>query len=256
MKKFKISAVSYLNTKPFLEGMEQSGFLNRVDLSLDIPSVCAKKLLDGTVDIGLVPVAIIPLLRESHIITDYCIGAVGPVKSVLLYSDVPLEEIRSVLLDNQSRTSVALVKIICKYLWKIDPQWTLVKDGYEQDIKGEVAGVVIGDRTFALRDTFKYTFDLAEAWKALTGLPFVFACWVSNTPIDAETERLFNEALRLGVGQTEAVAARYADKFPAGSDIKGYLGTSISYTLDAQKRKGLQRFLELLAETNKSLASA
>jgi chorismate dehydratase len=194
-------------------------------------------------------------LKESHIITDYCIGADGPVKSVLLYSDVPLNEIRSVMLDNQSRTSIALVKILCKYLWKIDPEWTMVRDGYETDIRGEVAGVVIGDRTFGLRNKFRYTFDLSEAWKTLTGLPFVFACWVSNKPIDTETEHLFNDALRLGVGLTDEVAKKFRDNFPSGSDIQGYLGSSISFNLDVEKRKGLKRFLELLATMNTSLAS-
>ncbi len=250
MDKLRISAVSYLNTKPFLEGMGQSGFLEKVDLSLDIPSLCASKLLEGSVDIGLVPVAVIPLLKEAHIITNYCIGAEGPVRSVLLYSDVPLKEIKSVLLDNQSRTSVTLVKILCKYLWKIHPVWTLVKDGYEQDIGGDVAGVVIGDRTFGLKNKFRYAFDLAEAWKTLTGLPFVFACWVSNKPIDPETERLFNEALGLGVQRAAVVAERYENQFPAGSNIREYLTQNISFHLDEPKRQGLQRFLELLSTIN------
>jgi chorismate dehydratase len=246
-QKLKVSAVSYLNTRPFISGMEKSGFVNEIDLSLDIPSLCAAKLLDGRVDVGLIPVAVIPLLKESHIITDFCIGANGPVRSVLLYSQVPLEEISEILLDNQSRTSVALVKILAKELWKIDPKYTLATDGYEAQIKNSRAGVVIGDRTFALNKQFKYRYDLAEGWKMLTGLPFVFACWVSNKPLDAATERQFNEALRLGVNQAAEVAKAFRARFPEDADLEGYLTKSLSFRLDEQKRAGLAKFLAFLS---------
>src|ERR1051325_9156814 len=98
MKKspLRISAVSYVNAKPFVYGIEKSGFLKEYDLSLDVPSVCAEKLITGKVDIGLAPIAIIPLLKEYYIFPDFCIGADGPVKSVILYSEVPLNEIQAI----------------------------------------------------------------------------------------------------------------------------------------------------------------
>jgi chorismate dehydratase len=244
MQKLKISVVSYLNSRPFIEGMKLSGFTDTVDLSLDIPSLCASKLLDGSVDVGLVPVAVIPLMKEHHILTSYCIGADGPVRSVGLYSEVPLEQIKTIILDNQSRTSVALVKILCEKLWNIRPDYTLGKDGYESLISGTTAGVVIGDRTFGLKHPYFY--DLSEAWKTLTGLPFVFACWVSNKPVDKQTEVLFNEALKLGVGERNRVAAVNTPLFPPNSDLEGYLSRNISFTLDERKRKGLEKFLGFL----------
>ena len=91
--KIKVSAVSYLNTLPFIYGINNSEVVNDIKLSLDIPSDCGMKLLSGEVDLGLVPVAILPQLKEYHIISDYCIGAEGKVDSVALYSDVPLDEI-------------------------------------------------------------------------------------------------------------------------------------------------------------------
>src|ERR1039458_6553628 len=103
--KIKISVVSYLNSKPFIYGLQHSTFLNEIDLQLDIPSVCAQKLIDGQVDIGLIPVAALPQLKDPYIITDYCIGAEGKVASVMLYSNVPLHEITAILLDYQSKTS-------------------------------------------------------------------------------------------------------------------------------------------------------
>ena len=246
MSKLKVSAVSYLNTRPFIRGMEQTGFVNEIDLSLDIPALCAAKLLDGRVDVGLVPVAVIPLLKEPHIITSFCIGADGPVRSVLLYSQVPMSEITEILLDNQSRTSVALVKILASRLWNINPKYTLASDGYEKQIRGTVAGVVIGDRTFGLNDAYKYRFDLAEGWKNLTGLPFVFACWVSNKPIDTATEARFNRALERGVSQADQVAIEYVNKFPEGSELVQYLTQSLQYRLDDRKREGLKQFLSFL----------
>jgi chorismate dehydratase len=247
MQKLKISVVSYLNSKPFIEGMSLSGFGEKMDLSLDIPAVCAAKLLDGRVDIGLIPVAVIPLMKEYHILTEYCIGAEGPVRSVALYSDVPLEQIKTIILDNQSRTSVALVKILAQKLWKISPSYTLGEDGYEKKIGGEVAAVVIGDRTFALNNRYPYIYDLSEAWMDLTGLPFVFACWVSNKPVEGETEKAFNEALRSGLGERDRIALNYAARFPADADLAGYLHRNIRYDLDEPKRQGLKKFLELLA---------
>src|SRR6185369_11597556 len=114
-----------------------------------------------------------------HIISDYCIGADGDVGSVLLLSDVPMSEIKNVLLDYQSRTSVTLAQVLADKYWRIKPRWTDAKENYERDIKGTTAGVVIGDRTFALKNKFKYTYDLSGEWKIFTGLPFVFACWVA-----------------------------------------------------------------------------
>jgi chorismate dehydratase len=244
--KLRISAVSYLNTKPFLAGMEKSGILNDIHLSLDIPSLCASKLLEGTVDIGLVPVAVLPLMKEYHIVTNYCIGATGPVRSVVLYSQVPLSQIKNILLDNQSRTSVALVRILCRELWKINPEWTYVTDGYEKDIQGTTAGVVIGDRTFGLNKQFKYTYDLAEGWKELTGLPFVFACWVSNKSIPEAFGSRFDKALEEGVKEAGAVAEQYKNQFPPDAGLDEYLTRNLSYSLDEAKRKGLALFLDKL----------
>ena len=113
-----ISIVNYYNTTPFLYGLNHTGFQSQIKLELDIPSVCAQKLKNKQVDIGLVPVAILPELESYHIITDYCIGSVGKVDSVKLFSEKPLEELTHVLLDYQSKTSVTLVQVLNKHFWK------------------------------------------------------------------------------------------------------------------------------------------
>ncbi len=120
-RKIRVGAVSYLNTKPLLYGIQHSPIIDKIELKIDYPSRIAAMLLNDEIDIGLVPVAIIPKLREFHINTDYCIGSDGEVASVCLFSEVPIEKIETVLLDYQSRTSVQLAKILMKEYWKINP---------------------------------------------------------------------------------------------------------------------------------------
>jgi chorismate dehydratase len=253
-KKIKVSAVSYLNTLPFLFGINNSEIINEIDLSLDIPSDCAKKLLNGEVDLGLVPVAILPNLKEYHIISDYCIGAEGRVESVALFSDVPLNEIENIYLDYQSKTSVTLVKLLAAKSWKITPKWTNTTKGYENEIEGKNAGVIIGDRTFNLSKSYKYKYDLAEEWFKLTKLPFAFACWVSNKELPESFIQNFNKALKEGVNNINKVVLDYNDDKISKEDLQKYLSNNISYLLDARKEEAIQKFLKFL-ETRKVLSS-
>ncbi|MEX2380472.1 MAG: menaquinone biosynthesis protein [Vicingaceae bacterium] len=245
MEKVKISAVSYLNTLPFIYGMEQSGnFLSQVDLQKDIPSACAQKLLDNEVDLGLVPVAIIPKLKEAHIISDFCIGAIGKVKSVLLVSDVPLVEIENIYLDYHSRTSVRLCQLLAKKYWKIQPNYLKAAPAFETEIKGSTAGVIIGDRTFNLPKKFNYVYDLSEEWMKWQKLPFVFAAWVSNKKLDDSFIDLFNQVLADGVNHIDEAISKYKLDLISSEALTDYLKNDISYPLDEEKRKGLALFLE------------
>ncbi len=172
MSQLRISAVSYLNTKPFIYGLYRSELADSLQLTLDIPSLCAQKLLTGEADLALAPVAIIPELPGAYIVSDYCIGAVGKVKTVCLFSERPLEKIKRVYLDFHSRTSVALVQILCAQYWHIEPEFVPATEGFEQKIGGETAAVIIGDRAIGRDKQFAYTYnisyDLDDAkWQAL-----------------------------------------------------------------------------------------
>lgn len=244
--KVKISVVSYLNSKPFIHGLKESGIMQNIDLQLDIPSVCAQKLLDNKVDVGLIPVAVIPLLKESFIISDYCIGATGKVASVCLYSQVPLNEIKTILLDYQSRTSVTLVKVLAKEHWKIQPDWKNADADFEDKIEGSTAAVIIGDRTFGIEEKYPYRYDLAEEWQKLTGLPFVFACWVANKPLPAKFIQEFNSALKKGIEAIDTVSDEIAARGAYATDVAYYLKNNISYPFDQPKKQGLELFLKHL----------
>jgi len=247
--KLKVSAVSYLNTIPFIHGIEQSPALfERMELSRDIPSECARKLMSGEVDLGLVPVAILPKMDHSFIVTDFCIGAVGEVSSVLLFSDVPLEEIEVIYLDYHSRTSVQLCQLLCKEYWKISPRFIEAKAGFENKIKGSTAGLVIGDRCFGMKGKFAYQHDLSKVWYDWKKLPFVFAVWLSNIELSQDFEQKFNVALQNGLGDLIGAIQKYPYPGLNQDEQLAYLEKSIDYHLDEDKLKGLNAFLRLLAQ--------
>lgn len=233
-----------MNTRPLLFGVKQSRLMDRITLVEDHPAIIGEQLLKGNIDIGLIPVALIPQLKEYHIITDYCIGTEGEVASVALFSEVPLEEVETLVLDYQSRTSVNLAKILLKEFW--GKQLKLVEGGldFRGQIKGKTAAIVIGDRALEQRRISKFTYDLGSAWKALTGLPFVFAAWVANKPIDPDFIDAFNRANAYGVNHLDEVLKTVQfDSY----DMHHYYSTNLNYDLNEAKRKGLALFLEKLS---------
>lgn len=185
-------------------------------------------------------------LDHYNIITDYCIGANGKVDSVKLYSEVPLEEIKTVTLDYQSRSSIKLTKVLNKNFWKKNFEYKDAKPGYEQNIKGTNAAVVIGDRTFSLNGKFKFEYDLAEEWKKFTGLPFVFAAWVSTVEIKKDFIEEFNKALKFGIENTSAAIQQSTIQQSNHFDPEDYLLNKISYDLNSEKRKALELFLDYI----------
>lgn len=216
---------------------------DEVDLVIDYPSQVAENLLNNKIDIGLVPVAIIPGLKEYHIISDYCISAEGEVASVCLFSQVPLQEIKTVLIDYQSRTSVELLRLLIMNFWKLDVTYINTSKDYISEIKGVTAGLIIGDRALEQRKNFTYIYDLATAWKQYTELPFVFAAWVSNKEIPARFITSFNEANKVGLDNIGDVIAENHYPF---YDLRTYYTKNILYYLDVDKRKGMELFLSKL----------
>ena len=242
-----MGAVSYLNTKPLLYGIERDPLIKEIELIIDYPSRIAAMLLEDRIDVGLVPVAVIPRMKDYYINGDICIGSDGPVASVCLFSETPIEKIEKVLLDYQSRTSVQLARVLLKEYWKIEPELIDGGKDYRDHIKGTTAGVVIGDRALAQRKISPYIYDLGEAWKDMTGLPFVFAAWISNKPLDPSFVRKFDAANRAGLDQIDKVVAE--NPYPL-FDLHAYFTRYLDYTLDPSKRAGLEKFLEYVRANN------
>ncbi len=244
----KVTAVSYLNTKPFIYGLFQTGLDAILDLQLDIPSDCAKKLASGEVDLGLVPVAMIPELENAHIISDFCIGCDGLVKTVSIFSDYPIESVDHLLLDYHSRTSVALAKVLLEEFWKVKVKTIPAKPGFIQKIKGKTAGLVIGDRAIGLENQYEYVYDLGDYWKKHTGLPFVFAAWVSTKPLGKDFIRQFNFALQSGIANIPKLV--YLLPSPQYDfNLSDYFQKYISYELNAPKKEALELFLSKITSS-------
>lgn len=244
LHKIKVGIVNYLNTKPLLFGLNHSPVKEQIELIEDYPANIAAMLLQQQIDIGLVPVAILPRLNEYYLHTNYCIGCDGAVGSVCLFSDLPIHEVETVLLDYQSKTSVALLKVLLRDFWKIHPQFIDTTEDYRSSIQGNTAGLVIGDRSFAQKKISKYAYDLGSAWKQFTSLPFVFAAWASAKPLDDQFIQSFNQANEAGLENLDAVVKSIPD---SSIDARQYFTQNISYPFDSEKRKGLQKFLDLLS---------
>ena len=237
--------VSYLNTRPLLLGMEQSPFKERIELMKAYPAQIAQALLDDTIDIGLVPVAVMPLLKHPQLVSKYVIGTEGEVASVALFSQIPMDQIEKVYLDYQSRTSVALAKILFKQFWKKEVEFLNATEGYINQIHGNTAGIIIGDRALVNLDKFEHIYDLGLAWKAYSGLPFVFAAWVANKPIPLEFIEAFDAANGYGLSHLEDVIA-LIPAIEQVYDLHKYYTENISYELTPEKKAGLDKFLEAL----------
>ena len=225
--------------------MEQSPFRDSIDLVKSYPAQIAQDLLDDTIDIGLVPVAIMPLLSNPQIVSKYVIGTEGEVASVALFSQVPMDQIEKVYLDYQSRTSVQLAKVLFAQYWNKEVEFLIATEGYINEISGTTAGVIIGDRALASLKRFEHVYDLGLAWKSYAGLPFVFAAWVANKPIPAAFMEAFDAANAYGLKHLDEVIAL----IPATEqvfDLHKYYTENISYEFTPEKRRGLERFLEAL----------
>jgi chorismate dehydratase len=250
MDKIRISAVKYANTYPFIYGLIESGFEKKVILETDHPADCASKLISESVDIGLIPVASLPLLKEYHIISDFCIGSNGNVRTVMLLSNCPFEDIETVYLDYRSRSSVNLSKVLAKNYWRKEFSWLNTTKGFDFiNIGLNEAVVLIGDQCFEFENSFRYKIDLAGEWKEFTGLPFVFACWTANKKLDGRFIEEFNEALQLGVNNIDAVVEKFGESGNiTGEILRKYLKENIDYYYNEEKKKGLKLFLELMSE--------
>ncbi len=237
----RISAVSYTNTKPFIHGLEHSSIISEIDLSFDNPSDCAQKLIDDNADIGLIPVAAILSLPRWNIVSDYCIGAVGAVNSVFIFSNCAIEKARFLQLDPESRSSNNLAMVLLKNFWKVSPLIIINTAKYAQSDDETTAFVQIGDRTFGKKGNYNFVYDLSEEWHKFTGLPFVFAAWVANKPVQDTFINKFNNALRYGLDHR----AELLNELPAYPyfDLEDYLMNKLDFDLTEDKTKALYLFL-------------
>ena len=239
----KITAVSYLNTIPFVYGLKHADNL-RADLLLAPPADCAKNYIEGKADIALLPAAVVPELQQTNIITDYCIGAVGAVRTVVVMSNTPIQNVKRIWLDAHSRTSVQLCGYLAKNKWRITPEWLAMSDySVVESAQPEDAFLLIGDKVFGYENRFKYVYDLALEWREATKLPFAFAVWVARKGVSYEVTDALQHALTFGVEHIwEAVSESNYMGSDNGIAAYEYLTRNIDFILDEEKHKALKKF--------------
>lgn len=238
----RIAAVSYLNTIPFIYGIEHADNPLRAELLLTPPATCAQNFIEGKADIALLPAAVVPQLTNYELLPDYCLGAVGPVRTVVVVSHQPIGEVKRIFLDPHSRTSVQLAGWLAANRWHIAPEWYALED-YEQVLRAEAgdAFLLIGDKVFDYEGRFPYLYDLAAEWQMATQLPFAFAVWVARKGTPYELTDALTEALTFGVEHIYEAVLHYGfDKKPY--DAYDYLSRNIDFLFDNEKHRALQKF--------------
>jgi chorismate dehydratase len=245
----RVGAVSYLNSKPLVEDLGL--LLPDAEVSLNYPSRLADDLATGDLDIGLIPVVECMRDPDYEIISDACVATCGPVLSVKLYSRVPPGFIRTLALDEGSRTSAALARIMLHERFGVVPSRRALPLGRSVADTDADAILLIGDRAMhAPAEQFDTVWDLGEEWLNWTGLPFVFAAWVarSGTASDRIINRL-GEARDRGVSRIPAIARREAAKLGiSAAGAESYLKDNLRFRLASAERSGLRLFHELVVQ--------
>lgn len=242
----RMGAVNYLNSKPLIEGLAE--FVPSAELVLDYPSRLADELSTGGLDIALIPSVECLRSSEYEVVTDACVAAHGAVMSVKLYSRVPLSRIRRLALDEGSRTSAALARIMLAERFGVEPATEpLPLDAMPGDTDAD-AILLIGDRAMhPLQEEFAATWDLAEEWNRWTGLPFVFAMWAARRERDlGAAEEALCLARDRGESRLAEIAAREAPLLQLSDDTAlRYLTHNLHYRMGSAERSGLRLFQEL-----------
>lgn len=255
----RVGAVSYLNTVPLVWGILHGDQSQDVDLSFSIPSVCAERLEQGLIDLGLVPVA--EIARQSlEIVPGVGITCFGPVRSILLFSRVPWPRVRTLAADVSSRTSVQLARVILRERYGVEPDVSSEQPILADMLREADAALIIGDPALRLRpEELPYEcLDLGAEWQALTGLPMVFAAWAGKPGIPSTAlERITTASYLFGKTRIdEIVKQEHASRGITRDLAERYLRHHIRFELGVSEIKGLEAFLDLARLPRLSLAQS
>lgn len=264
--RLRISAISYLNTAPLVWGFTEGSGRGRFDLSFTIPSLCADELRQGKADVGLIPSIEYQLIPDLVIVPDIAIAAKEEVRSIVLVSRKPVTEIRCVALDQSSRTSVALLKILFRKYYRVEPEYVSAAPDVDAMLAIADAALVIGDPALKFpspravgterperkpEDGSRYLFDLASEWRRWTGHAFVFAFWAGRAEvITAEVVRAFQESKREGLAHLEDICSQESLRLGmTREEVRRYLTENVDFSFDEENRRGLECFYRLAEDT-------
>jgi chorismate dehydratase len=272
----RISIVQYLNTAPLVWGFTHGPLRGKHQLSFTVPSQCAEALRTGAADIAIIPAIEYQRIDNLVVLPGLCIASKKTVRSLLLVSKVPMQQVRRIALDRSSRSTQALVRILCKHHWQISPEFFEADPDLPVMLKQAEAALLIGDPALHLSvdaepvatkgsdgvwqipgrsaglssDEPLFIHDMVENWRALTGLPAVLAVWAARpNVITPEIVRDFQDSLVFGAQQMKEISVEAARTLRLPTDkIARYLTENIDYTFDEENRRGLQRYFDLAAQ--------
>jgi chorismate dehydratase len=257
MRRIRISAISYLNTAPLMWDFEHGQGGDYFDISYTLPSACAADLQGGAADVGIIPAAAYATVPQLVVIPGVAIASRRAVGSILLVSKLPLEQIHSAALDTSSLTSVALLKVLFAKWWGAGKIFTAMAPNLDEMLQNHDAGLVIGDPALRVNRSRYHTYDLAEEWVKLTGLPFVFAFWavredaLSGVEGVPDLAAVFQRSRDHGLSpeNRKKIVEDWALKLGMSQDdVERYLTENIHYYLDSQCLAGLRLFYRYAEE--------
>ena len=240
--RFRLAASTYLNSAPLIWSFLHGSKRGTVDFIDAVPARCAQLLSQNEVDAALVPVIEYQRIPGGALVRDVCVGSQHEVLSVVLVSkNTQLDDIRTVALDESSRTSATLVKVIFREFLEREPQWTTRSPNLGEMLDRNDAALIIGDPGMTFPRTGLKVWDMASLWRNYTGLGFVFAMWmVGNAAVSVD----FAGARDEGVTRIEEIVAAYQEKIPQ-MDLQKYLTENIVYRIDDSMQRGLELYFEL-----------
>jgi chorismate dehydratase len=241
-----VAASSYLNSAPLIWSFNHGSCRNEVELVDAVPARCADLLADESVDFALVPVIEYQRIGKAKLVADVCVGSRERVRSVVLTSRLNnLKKIKSVAIDESSRTSATLVKIIFKEFMGFEPRWTTTSPDIKQMLRENDAALIIGDPGMLFARDHLHVWDMAGLWKENTGLGFVFAMWMSRENTETHIPD-FAAARDEGVAKIEEIVSEYASQTQlAPEEIRDYLNKNIVFQIDENLSLGMQLYFKL-----------
>jgi chorismate dehydratase len=249
MSPLRLSVVQYLNTVPLIWGMLHGEQRGKFELQLTVPSGCADAIAQRRADVGIVPSIEYQRLDSAQMLPGMSIASKYEVKSVLLLSKMPLAEVQTVALDESSRTSAALVRILMHKFYSRRASFLPAAPEPQEMLRQADAALLIGDPALTYRGGAE-TYDLAREWRKFTGLPFVFAVWMGHSGADLSRRHAdFAASLEFGLAHVDDIAVEYAPKLGmTPSAVSVYLTRNIDYSLDGENLQGLKLFYKLAHE--------
>lgn len=256
MSRLRIGAVSYLNARPLVYGLDEPAL--PLELIYDVPSRLAERMASGDLDVGLIPVVEALGNPVYTVVSNACIACRGPVRSVQVYSRVPFSDVKSIALDEGSRTSVILTKVIFHERFGNTPHCELLRLSHDWRDTAVDAVLVIGDRAMTaavsqpngqkgISHPFPFQMDLGEYWNEWTGLPFVFAVWAARPGLNCGwLECILNESRDRGLTNIDLISSRHAEEVGINeAECREYLTRHLHYYFGPREKSGLERFVRL-----------